>query len=281
MDTTSEARFPFVDSSLARRLERAEANSNARFVEARAKLFPESGARWIKAAGAYAMFDGVLSPLTQTFGLGMFDKVTSAEMEMLERFFQEHKAPVFHEVSPLADPALLPLLNERGYQPIEFTSVMFRPLRRGDHVVVQRNERIKVRLAGDDERELWAQTAAKGWSEFGELADFMHEAGQIIAKQENALSFLALLEGKPIAAGVMSVCDGVALLAGASTIPEARKQGAQLALLDSRLSYAADQGCDISMMCAQPGSASQRNAERHGFRIAYTRIKWKLIRNAE
>jgi hypothetical protein len=30
------------------------------------------------------------------------------------------------------------------------------------------------------------------------------------------------------------------------------------------------------MMCAQPGSQSQRNAEKHGFRIAYTRIKWQL-----
>jgi hypothetical protein len=68
----------------------------------------------------------------------------------------------------------------------------------------------------------------------------------------------------------------VALLAGACTIPEARKQGAQLALLDYRLRYAAEQGCDLAMMCAQPGSASQRNAERHGFRIAYTRIKWQL-----
>ena len=27
---------------------------------------------------------------------------------------------------------------------------------------------------------------------------------------------------------------------------------------------------------AAPGSASQRNAERQGFRIAYTRIKWML-----
>ncbi len=274
-----EEQFPFIDSSLARRLERAEANSNARFVEARSELFPESGARWIEVAGAYAMFDGVSSPLTQTFGLGMFDKVTSAEMETLETFFQKHKAPVFHEVSPLAGPALFPLLNERGYQPIEFTSVMFRPIRRGDHVAAARNEKIQVRLAGDGERELWAQTAAKGWNEFGELADFMHEAGQIIAKQENALSFLAMLEGQPIAAGVMSICDGIALLAGASTIPEARKQGAQLALLDGRLSYAAEQGCDIAMMCALPGSASQRNAERHGFRIAYTRIKWRLNKN--
>jgi hypothetical protein len=30
------------------------------------------------------------------------------------------------------------------------------------------------------------------------------------------------------------------------------------------------------MICALPGSASQRNAEREGFRIAYTRLKWGL-----
>jgi hypothetical protein len=33
-------------------------------------------------------------------------------------------------------------------------------------------------------------------------------------------------------------------------------------------------GCDLAMMCAQPESASQRNAERNGFRVVYTRIKW-------
>jgi hypothetical protein len=51
-------------------------------------------------------------------------------------------------------------------------------------------------------------------------------------------------------------------------------------LLDSRLRYAAEQGCDIAMMCAQPGTPSQRNAERNGFRIAYTRIKWRLAERA-
>jgi GNAT superfamily N-acetyltransferase len=134
-----------------------------------------------------------------------------------------------------------------------------------------------VRLAQADERELWAQTAAKGWSEFAEYTDFMLELAQVSAKREDGLSFLAELEGQPIATGGLSICEGVALMAGASTIPEARKQGAQLALLESRLSYAAEQGCDIAMICALPGSASQRNAERQGFRIAYTRIKWQLI----
>jgi predicted acetyltransferase len=79
----------------------------------------------------------------------------------------------------------------------------------------------------------------------------------------------------------LNICEGVALMAGASTIPDARKQGAQLALLENRLRFAAEQGCDIAMMCALPGSASQRNAERQGFRIAYTRIKWQLAQETQ
>ena len=54
----NESSFPFVDLALARRLERTEAKGNASFVDARARLFPDSGATWIELAGAYAMFDG-------------------------------------------------------------------------------------------------------------------------------------------------------------------------------------------------------------------------------
>ena len=42
--------------------------------------------------------------------------------------------------------------------------------------------------------------------------------------------------------------------------------------------YAFDHGCDLAMMVAEAGSNSQRNAERKGFRIAYTRTKWRLFR---
>src|SRR5207247_877556 len=113
--------------------------------EARAGLFPPSGARWIDVAGAYALFDTPSSPLTQTFGLGVFEKVTAADLGRIEEFFRARGAPVFHEVSPLADPDLLPLLNERGYQPIELTSVLFRPLGRDFPLTTARNERITAR----------------------------------------------------------------------------------------------------------------------------------------
>jgi hypothetical protein len=268
--------FIFSDMALSRRLERAEARSNADFVEARARAFPSSGATWVEVAGAYAMYDGVTSPLTQTFGLGMFETATVADLERIEKFFGEREAPVFHEISPLADISLLTILGERGYHPIEFTSVMFRPLLDDDPLPESTSEKVQVRLVQEDDISLWVQTAAKGWSEFTELAGFMDDLMQITANRSGGLSFLAELEGQAIGAGAMTICDGVALLAGASTIPEFRRQGAQLALLSSRLQYAAEHGCDIAMMCAQPGSGSQRNAERHGFRIAYTRVKWRL-----
>jgi hypothetical protein len=215
--------------------------------------------------------------LTQTFGLGVFDPVTDGEMEKLEAFFKERNAPVFHEISPMADVSLLSLLGERGYQPIELTSVMYRPIGNENQLGLPLNPKIKTRVIRDGEEKLWAETAASGWStEAPGLSDFMFEIGSISAEAQGVSSFLAELDEQPVAAGGLYIHKDTALLAGASTVPGARKQGAQLALLDARLRWAAEKGCTIAMMCAQPGSQSQRNAEKHGFRIAYTRIKWQL-----
>jgi GNAT superfamily N-acetyltransferase len=263
--------------NLVSKLERTEARATVDFVESRAKLFPESCAGWIDVAGTYAMFDGAESPCTQTFGLGVFGEITHAELDTLEAFFQDRGAPVFHEVSPLADPALVTLLNERGYQPIELTSVMYRPLEGETTENRPANADIVTRIINAGEEDLWARTSAKGWStEMPGLADFMYEFGRIGARSAGARPFVAELDGKPISTGALFIYDDAALLAGASTIPEGRNRGAQNALLDARLRYAAAQGCAIAIMGARPGSQSQRNAEKNGFRIAYTRTKWQL-----
>ena len=265
--------YPFADIDLARRLERTEGRGNIEFIEARVKAFPDRGATWIEVAGTYAMFDGVGSPLTQTFGLGVFQPVSAAELDELEAFFRSRGATVFHEVCPLADPSVFALFKERGYHSVEFSNVLYRPISRDVRLDARVNERVNVRLRKKDEVQLWTDTASAGWSEFAEVADFMRELGQVSAQSES-LSFLAELDGQPIATGSLIIAGDVALLAGASTVLAARRQGAQLALLEGRLRYAAAQGCTVAMMVAQPGSGSQRNAERHGFRIAYTRTKW-------
>src|SRR3712207_6753733 len=85
-DMVDEAPFIFSDLNLARRLERAEGRSNVGFVEARAAVSPEVGACWTEVAGCYAMFDGVESPVTQTFCLGMFEAPSGADLGRLEEF---------------------------------------------------------------------------------------------------------------------------------------------------------------------------------------------------
>lgn len=263
---------PFADLDLARRLERTEAHAGRQFIEARARLFPERGSTWIEVGGAYALFDGVDAPTTQTFGLGMFEPPSVAHLSQLESFFEERGADTFHEVSPLADPSTFGVLAARGYVPFEFTSVMYRTL---DELHDGGPVDVQVRLMKDGEQDAWGAMAAAGWSELPELSAFMLEFGRMAANLEDGRCFLVDVDGVPAATGMLVLHQGIALFAGASTIPAARRRGAQRALVNARLRYAVNHGCDLAMMCALPGSTSQRNAERHGFRIAYTRIKWR------
>jgi GNAT superfamily N-acetyltransferase len=266
----------YSDTTLSQRLERTEARANADFVETRARIEPDFGAEWIEVAGAYAMFDGVESPLTQTFGLGMFEDATVYHLEKLEAFFREPEAPIFHEVSPMADISLLGLLGERGYRPIELTNVMYRELSGG--LPERSSSEVTTRRIDGSEADTWAQIASRGWATIHEgLADFMLAFGKIAARTSGGHPFLAELNGNPIAAAGFGIYDDVCILAGAATVPEARNRGAQNALLRARLEFAAEDGCRLAMICALPGSQSQKNAEKNGFKIAYTRIKWQLF----
>lgn len=267
----------FLDKSFSQKIERTEARSNADFVETRALLQPEVKAEWIEVAGAYVLFDGVESPCTQTFGLGLFDEITDTEMDEIEAFFKTRNAPVLHEVSPLADASILDLLNKRSYQPIELTNVLYRNLGPEHQLNLPANLNISTRIIDHSEIEIFTKTSVAGWSaEMPGFADFGAELCKISATCKGANPFIAELNGEAIATGSLTIYDDLAMLGGASTIPAGRKQGAQTALLAARLNYAAEKGCKFAVMGALPGSQSQRNAEKNGFRIAYTRTKWML-----
>ncbi|MEP7038631.1 MAG: GNAT family N-acetyltransferase [Acidobacteriota bacterium] len=267
----------YSDKILSQKLERTEARTSVDLVESRKVLFPEIGAEWIEVAGTYAIFDGVESPLTQTFGLGVFDEITNEHLDEIEAFFKRHNAPVFHEVSPMADALLIGLLNERGYRPVELTSVMFRLFESKDEISLPKNPNISTKIIGADEIDIFAKTAVAGWSaEMPEFESFGLDFCKVSAHSKSASSFMAEIEGVPIATATLFICEEVGELVGASTMPEVRNQGAQNALLAACLNCARTRGCKIAMMGALPGSQSQRNAEKNGFRIAYTRTKWHL-----
>jgi GNAT superfamily N-acetyltransferase len=109
--------------------------------------------------------------------------------------------------------------------------------------------------------------------------DIMLNFGAVTAAREHTVCFLAEIDSQPAAAGALCLHQGVALFAGAATLPDFRRRGLQSALLGERMRYAHNHNCDLAMMAALPGSDSQRNAQRRGFHIAYTRTKWQLLKN--
>jgi GNAT superfamily N-acetyltransferase len=137
---------------------------------------------------------------------------------------------------------------------------------------------VSARLIGPEEAQLWSDISARGWShEHPEIGDFLRDLGALSAAREDSLCFLAEHDGTPGAAGVLCLHDGVALFGGSATVPELRRRGLQAALLHKRMGYAFDHGCNLAMIVVEPGGDSQRNAERQGFEIAYTRTKWRLF----
>jgi len=264
----------FSGLELSRRLERAEGHACVQFAEARQRLFPASGAEWMECAGAQVVFDGVDSPITQSFGLGIFEAMTAGALDEIERFFYDRGAPVLHEVSPLAGVPAVDLLCSRSYRPIEISNVVYQPLTRP---AGEEARDITVRVIGPGEAPVWGDVSARGWAhEHPEFMDFLLEAGAICTAREDSVCFLGEVGGKPGAASLLCLHEGVALFGGSSTVPELRRHGLHGALLRERMRYAFDHGCDLAMMVAEAGSNSQRNAEREGFRVAYTRTKWKL-----
>ncbi len=53
---------------------------------------------------------------------------------------------------------------------------------------------------------------------------------------------------------------------------EYRGRGLQTGLLRVRMTAAAAAGCEYAVVVTQGGSASQRNCERLGFRVAYSKV---------
>jgi len=265
----------FMDLALSRRLERLESVVSTTFSETNQRTAPELGHRWHDFDGTYAIFDGADSPMTQTFGLGLFDPATPQQLAAIEAFFTERGADTMHEVSPLSGIECSALLAERGYRPHELSTVLVQSL---DALLDVPISDLRVRIADTGDHPAWIETSVSGWAADPLFAPVMRSMATTAAANHAMVHFLVERDGAPIATGSLGMHDGVAMLAGASTIPSGRGLGAQAMLLAARLAEARRRGCDLAMMVTAPGSTSQRNAERRGFRVAYTRTKWRLPR---
>jgi GNAT superfamily N-acetyltransferase len=257
----------FVDLDLARRLEMAETISPDCY-EALRRYGPSDPVALLKVAGGYAFCCGPDYPVNQIVGMGLYDEVTAADLDQLEDFFRSRGVPCSVVLSPLAHASLRGMLGERGYSIAEFNTVLIRriqpdePFSPPPGMVIER--------VTDDTIDPWMRAVAKGFEQDIVVAESVFGGFAVLP---GALPFLARIEDK-----VVGGCGGrvipearIAAFFGTATLPEYRGRGVQSALIAKRLHEAALAGCEYAVVSTNPGSGSQRNMERRGFHVAYTK----------
>jgi GNAT superfamily N-acetyltransferase len=258
----------FVDLELARRLEMAEMILPD-CLEGLRRYSPSDPAETLHVAGGIAFFGGVEYPVNQTVGMGLQGEVTPADVDRVEDFFRSRGVASTILVSPLADHSLRMLLGQRGYAIAEFNSVLIRRIDPREPFSLPAG--VAIERVTPETLQPWMSAIAQGFAQHITVAESVFGG---FAALPGALPFLARIEGK-VAGG----CGGrvitearIAALFGTATLPEFRRRGVQTALIAQRLHEAAKAGCEYAVVSTLPGSGSQRNMERRGFRLAYTKV---------
>jgi GNAT superfamily N-acetyltransferase len=261
----------FADESLASRFECVVARMAVECAEALSGIRLDSGASAEVIAGGVACFAGVGSPLTQAQGLGFAGPVSKEDLDRLEAFYFDRGSPVQVIVCPLADFSLVAALGARGYRPTEFENLLYLSLD-SDVNVPEPPAGTEARPTTAAEADIWADVVSEGFAGAPGVPPALRELAQVIYRLTSATPYLAVDSGVPAGGGTLFATEGAALLAGSAVLPKYRNRGIHSALLRARLDHARRLGCDIAFMGALPGSGSQRNVERLGFRVAYTRV---------
>ena len=193
--------------------------------------------------------------------------VTAAELDELEEFYRSRGTVINVDLCPLADPSLAELLGKRCYRIAEFNNVLVRAAQ-----PVPDGVDARIRLAGEADRDAWARTTMYGFLEREEILQPEMDLAGLLYKMPSGVPWLAEIAGEPVAAAGMAVRDGLAMLFGDATRPGYRNRGLHTALIVARMQYAGEHECDLITASTLPGSGSQRNYERLGFRVAYTKM---------
>ena len=259
----------FCSPDLARRLETAHAQRGMEYAVAQASLHPDWPVAVLDIAGGLAVYVGPHSPVNWVTGLGVRGPVSTADWERVKEFYQQHGTAARVNLCPLADPSLLELLRRYDYYLQGFLNVLACAL--PDEVVsLPWPPGVQARRAEPGEAEVWTRTTTQGFAETEKPSQETHDILAPNFCARNAVPFLALVNGLPAGGGSIFLHERVAEFGGDSTRPAFRRRGVHTALLQARLAAAYELGCNLAMLLTEPGSESQRNAERVGFRVIYT-----------
>jgi hypothetical protein len=268
----------YADAALARRLESLVCFEWRHFADLARSLWPDKGIAHLEVAGGVALWLGEGGLLNVIAGMAMEGPVTEADLRGVEDFYARRGATPMLATCPFADPSLLVLLGVRGWRLTEIENVLALEVGAIPAPPVSLPPGIEVRVcATQAERELFGRMTALGFSDDAEPGRAHRDLGEMMAVDPDQVLVLAWADGLPAGTGSMKIAGGVAWLSADSTLPGFRGRGIQQAIQHHRLRLACEAGCALVVTEATPGSGSQRNMERLGFRVVYPHLQFAKV----
>ncbi|HLZ41466.1 MAG TPA: GNAT family N-acetyltransferase [Candidatus Sulfotelmatobacter sp.] len=261
----------FVDKALARRLESCEEMPQVLYARIFKKTRPELTAAEEEICGGHMVFAGLGSPIGRATGVGLDRFLTVEDLDRIEQFYRNHKAPSQVDLTPLHDPAVFEVVKQRGYAIAELNNVLYRRLESKEEIPIAAG--CNIRRSHSEEADVTGAIVESAFFPDGAPEAFQGLIAPLY-QMESALAFVATVDEKPVACGTGLVIaeHKVFALCGAGTLAAYRGRGLQTALLRARMAAAFEAGCEFAVVVTQGGSTSQRNAERLGFQVAYSKV---------
>ncbi len=263
----------YLTRTLDETIRRCEIDGIRKSIEATQRLYPELDAAGIEVAGGIARFNG-FDALSEAFGLGTLAPVGADEISRLTEFYASHNSTPRVFVTPMAHPSLARSLALAGFAPAEYENVLV-----SDDL--ETHARYDDRIAVATDLDAWALASMRGF-----MGDEPAETGDprfgVVLASADGIVPLEGREGSAIVlTAVMSLRGECAFFFAGATVAGSRRRGWHLATIRDRIARARDGRAQIMRATAAPGSASERNFLRSGFRVLYTRSLWELPRESE
>ncbi|QDU45964.1 Acetyltransferase (GNAT) family protein [Symmachiella dynata] len=231
-------------------------------------------------AGGWMAFAGMGSWANQACGIGMAGPVSDDDLDRLVDFYVQRGVEPRLEVCPFVDETLITGLAKRGFELREFENVMFRTVAADDdlrslleHGWPPGLELVPVDAHDEGQTRTFIDVATSGFRPAGEpVSDIFFQVSHNTVAHPRSSHYLALIDGVPAGGGGMETTAAVACLFGTSVLPEFQRRGIQAALIARRLERARELGCPLVTIHTRPGIATERNARRLGFEMAYTKL---------
>jgi len=243
-----------------------------------ARMLRELATEWRSFAGGVMARGAPGSWFNLAQGVGLAGPVEPGTIDEFVAFYEDRALDPRIEVTPFAHESIIRGLADRGFTIARFETVLFRPLTGEEEIAspypAPGGVRIE-RVDPNDEAALdeYARVSLSGFLPPGvePPVEFL-DASKRMADGQHSLGVRAMLDGRCVGAGAMSFHDDLAVFGGVTVVPEMRRKGIQLAMMAWRLRHAAARGAVVATIGSLPGAATESNAFRMGFAVAYSKI---------